>query len=281
MKKYDDKYTKCPACGSDGIQFYHSDLRTNTIYKCEQCKVQFMNPVYSNEYLDEYYSRYVVLDKDKDITLTSKQAYTINDNFKAIEKCIKTSGEMLDFGIGNGTHARVARERGWQVRGYDVDCVATEILMEKSGTEVKCGDFFNIDWGEQKFDLIYINQVMEHIKTPVRYLEHFYKLLNEKGHLFITVPNINSTSNRLKYLLEKAKIRKKNIGKYYDSDHHVIYYSPVALKYILQKNGYEVLYSRNCVKPKVDSPALWQFISNNILEQFYSTSTFMMIARKR
>jgi len=183
MKKYDDKYTECPACQSKDIKYYHADLNDNTIFKCQTCKVQFMNPVYSDEYLDEYYSAYTVLDENKKTEMTERQAYVINDNFKAIEKTIKNTGEMLDFGIGNGTHSEIARNKGWHVRGYDVDCASTNLLMEKSGIEVKCGDFFDIDWGSKKFDLIYINQVMEHIKDPSRYLKFFHDNLNAKGNL--------------------------------------------------------------------------------------------------
>lgn len=280
MKKYDEIYSKCPACDSTKIIHLHDDFLGNSISKCEKCSVQFMNPVYSDEYLDEYYSQYTLLDKEKEILLTDKQAYVINDNFSAIKRVISTTGEMLDFGIGNGTHTEIAIKNGWHVRGYDVDCVATEILMEKSGVEVKCGDFIDIDWGNKKFDLIYINQVMEHLKDPARYINYFKELLNEKGYLFITVPNIHATSTRIKFFLEKIKLRRKNIGKYYDSNHHVFYFTPLSLKNILEKDGYEVLYTRNCVKPKVERSKLWLFISNKILERFYSTSTFMMIARK-
>ena len=280
MNKYDQKYTECPACHSKAIKHYHSDLNDNKIFKCQSCKVQFMNPVYSNEYLDEYYSAYTVLDKDKETEMTERQAYVINDNFKAIDKTIINTGEMLDFGIGNGTHSEIARKKGWNVRGYDVDCASTNTLMGKSGIEVKCGDFFDINWGSKKFDLIYINQVMEHIKDPVSYLKSFHNLLNKNGDLFITVPNILATSTRLKYFLEKIKLRRNKIGKYYDSDHHIFYFNPSSLKNILENNGFEVLYTSNCVKPKVDKSKLWLFISNNILEKFYSTSTFMMIARK-
>ena len=280
MNKYDEKYTECPACHSKSINYYHEDLNDNTIFKCQNCEVQFMNPVYSDEYLDDYYSAYTVIDKDKETEMTDRQAYVINDNFKAIEKTIKNSGDMLDFGIGNGTHSEIARKKGWSVRGYDVDCASTDRLMEKSGIEVKCGDFFDIDWGNEKFDLIYINQVMEHIKDPVNYLKSFYEILNENGNLFITVPNIHATSTRLKYFLEKIKLRRKNIGKYYDSSHHIFYFTPNSLKNILEKNGFEVVYTRNCVKPKIESSKFWLFIRSNVLEKFYSTSTFMMIARK-
>ena len=281
MNKYDDKYTKCPACGSENIKYFHTDFRENTIYKCNKCQVQFMNPVYSDEYLVEYYSQYIDMEKEQDDISADKYTHVVNDNFKALEKIIKVKGEMLDFGIGNGVHAEKARDKGWNVRGYDVDCDTTETLMKKTGIEVKCGNFFDIDWGERKFDLIYSNQVMEHLKDPVSYINHFDTLLNKDGHLFITVPNIKSTTTRLKFLLEKLKLRRNKIGKYYDSEHHIFYYDPVSFKNILELNGYEVLYTRNCVKPKVERSKLWLYISNNIIEKLYSTSTFMVVARKR
>lgn len=286
MKKYDEKYTKCPACQNENIIHYHDDFRGNSIYKCNSCQVQFMNPVYSDEYLVDYYSRYIDLEQknnleqNNDFVLTDKYIHVVADNFKALETVVKSKGEMLDFGIGNGVHAEMARDKGWTVRGYDVDCSTTEALMKKTGIEVKCGNFFDIDWGDKKFDLIYANQVMEHLKDPVSYINHFDKLLNKNGHLFITVPNIHSTSSRLKFWLEKMKLRNKNIGKYYDSEHHIFYYTPTSLRNILRSNGYEVLYTRNCVKPKVESSKLWLFVSNKILEKLYSTSTFVMIAKK-
>ncbi len=282
MNKYDEKYTKCPACQSENIIHYHHDFRDNTIYKCNACQVQFMNPVYSDEYLNDYYSTYIDLEQTRtnDGILADKYTHVVNDNFNALEEVVNTKGEMLDFGIGNGVHAEKAIEKGWNVRGYDVDCATTATLMERTGIEVKCGDFFKIDWGNKKFDLIYSNQVMEHLKDPVSYINHFDDILNKNGCLFITVPNIHSTSSRIKFFLEKLKLRKHNIGKYYDSEHHIFYYTPVSLKNILEGNGYKVLLTRNCVKPKVEGSKLWLFISNKILERFYSTSTFVMIARK-
>ena len=280
MNKYDDKYTKCPACDSENIKYFHADFRGNTIYKCEQCKVQFMNPVYSDEYLDYYYSQYIDINRDVDTVLQDKYDLIVNDNFNAIEQVVKNKGNMLDFGIGNGDHAKLAIKKGWQVSGYDVDCKATESLMQRTGIEIKCGNFFDLNWGEVKFDLIYANQVAEHLKDPVAYIKYFKSLLSDKGCLFIAVPNIHSTSIKLKFLLEKLKLRKNKTGKYYDAEHHIFYYDPTSLKNILENNGYEVVISRNCAKPKVERSRLWLFLSNHVFEKFYSTSTFMIVARK-
>lgn len=279
MNKYDKKYNTCPACDSDKIALYHSDFRGNAFYWCSTCDVQFMNPVYSDATLDEFYANYT-FDATAYEDITEKQLFVIHDNFKAIDNVVKTHGKLLDFGIGNGSHTVVARDKGWDVTGYDVDCIATERVKKKLGVDVKCGDFFDIDWGNTKFDMLYINQVMEHIKNPVKHLIHFRKILNDNGYLFITVPNIRATNTRIKFFLEKIGLRKKNVGKYYDSDHHVFYYHPGSLAKLLTSNGYTIIHTHNCIKPKTDKSKFVQFVSNNILENFYSTSTFMIIARK-
>ena len=61
MNKYDDKYVDCPACHSKKINDYHSDFRGNSISICNNCNVQFMNPVYSDEYLDDFKNRTTAL----------------------------------------------------------------------------------------------------------------------------------------------------------------------------------------------------------------------------
>ena len=278
MNKYDDKYIECPACHSKHIYDYHADLRGNSISRCTDCKIQFMNPVYSDEYLDDYYSHYIPNDYTTD--LVSHQNYVINDNFNTIDKIINDKGLMLDFGVGDGTHAYFATNNGWEVEGYDVDCKAMDNLKEKFGLNTYCGDFFNEPFKKGSYKLIYANQVLEHLKDPVKYLKYFNTLLADNGYLFLSMPNIRSTSNKLKFILEKLKLRRKNIGKYYDSDHHVFYYDPVSARKLLESNGYKVVTLRNCSKPKGKKSKLSHLIHKYLNESLLSTSTFLLIATK-
>lgn len=278
MNKYDEKYTKCPACQAENIIHYHDDFRGNAISLCNVCKVQFMNPVYSEEYLNDYYSHYIPSGYDPGLEL--RQYRVAKNNFSVIEKFIDEKGLMLDFGVGDGSHANLANQNGWQVTAYDVDCVAMKKLKEDYGFDVYCDDFFDLPLGKNEYKLIYANQVLEHLKNPAKHLDYFRELLTDKGYLFISVPNIKSTSNRIKFFLEKMKLRRKNIGKYYDTSHHVFYYDQVSLRNMLEKNGYSVIYTRSCMKPREKSPKFWMMFSNNVTEKFYSTSTFMMVAKK-
>ena len=279
MKKYDNKYVECPACQSRNIHDNHSDFRENSFSLCDDCGVQFMNPVYSDEYLDDFYSHYIPSEYSQ--VLVEHQDFVVRDNFSAIDNIINSKGLMLDFGVGDGTHSRHAENEGWKVKGYDVDCKAMDNLKEKFGLDVYCGDFFSIPWEQSSYKLIYLNQVLEHLKSPVKYLECFHQLLSDDGYLYISVPNIKSTSNKFKFRLEKLGLRKKNIGKYYDSDHHVFYYNPVSLVKLLELNGFKAVLVRNCAKPKGNKSKFKRLIHKHITEKFFYSSTFLIIARKQ
>lgn len=277
-EKFDKKYDACPICHATVIHHYHSDFRGNDIYKCDGCGVQFMNPVYSDAYLAEYYAGYIGPEYTQ--KTIDEQHEVARQNFAAIHRFLPGKGEMLDFGMGNGTYAQYARERGWRVSGYDVDCATTEALAKKMRMDICCGDFDKLDWGGKKFDLIYAHHVVEHLKDPVARLTSFHKILKQDGFLYIGVPNISAWGSKLKFFLEKLGLKKKRIGKYYDSEHHVVYYNPASLRRLLELSGFKVVYRSNASKPKPYQNPLVKFFRQNIKEKFVAGAAFFVIARK-
>ena len=100
---------------------------------------------------------------------------------------------------------------------------------------MKTGDFLSLDYPKNYFSCIYLNHVLEHPKSPGKYLEKIYKLLSHGGILYIACPNIKSFSIFMKTIFEKIGL-KKNKGKHYETWQHLIYYNPVDLKKFLENN---------------------------------------------
>ncbi|MFO7603003.1 MAG: class I SAM-dependent methyltransferase, partial [Gammaproteobacteria bacterium] len=238
-----------------------------------------MNPVYSNEYLNQYYAEYYT-GGETSADIDAGQQRTNLIKLRAIEKFIKQPGRVLDFGCGNGNFIRTAQEKGWQVTGYDVDCDAMQHVASRYAVEVGCGNLHDLDWPEKQFDLIHAHHVVEHLKTPVADLQRLNRWLKPGGHFYIGVPNIHAASSRLKFFLEKIGLRRKNIGKYYDSDHHVFYYTPTSLTHLLETCGFEVLMVMNGNKSHVSDSPLVQFFTYYLMNYVYSSSAFFVIARK-
>lgn len=277
-EKFDKKYDTCPICRSAAIHHYHSDYRDNDIYKCNNCGAQFMNPVYSDAYLAEYYAGYITPEYTQ--KTIDEQHEVCKQNFAAIHRFKPDKGEMLDFGLGNGTYASYARELGWQVSGYDVDCTTTEQLTKKMAMDIRCGDFDKLDWDVKKFDLIYAHHVVEHLKDPLTRLKSFHTIMQPDGFLYIGVPNISAWGSRLKFFLEKLGLKKSRVGKYYDSEHHIFYYNPESLKRLLDMAGFKVVYKSNASKPKLYQNVVIKFLRQNIKERLFAGAAFFVIAKK-
>lgn len=279
MNKYDPAYTLCPVCRSDRIAPHHRDFRDNRIFRCAGCGVQFMNPVYSDDHLRRYYAEYYGGDMAGH-EISAGHEKTNQIKFRAIEKFMPTPGRVLDFGCGNGNFIKTALAKRWQAIGYDVDCASMQQVARRLGVEVRCGDLHAVDWPAASFDLLHAHHVVEHIKHPVKDLARLNRWLKPGGYFYVAVPNIDSLSSRLKFRLEKLGVRRKNVGRYYDSDHHVFYYSPASMRHLLQQCGFEVIMSMNGNKAHIGDSALAQFFSYTLMNYLYSSAAFFMIARK-
>lgn len=276
MEKYNPKLSNCKLCDSEDIKFYHRDYLGNDIFICNACGIQFLNPQYTDEYLDDYYSDYTsTLGNEWIAPLTYGHGY-----YMSIIERYSNPGDMLDFGSGNGILAKTAKARGWNVEGYDVDCESTQRVSKEVDIPIYCGDFSTAKWQKQEYDLVTMHQVLEHLKDPRDMLDQLLSRLKKGGVIFIAVPNINSFSARLKFFLERVGIRKKRIGRYYDTDHHLYYYTPEVLKKLLTEMGLEILHTTGCHKVRPGQSKIIRFIKKHTWEKLLLGSAFLVVAKK-
>lgn len=276
MDKFELPRANCELCGSERIFKYHQTSSGVRIFKCSNCEIQFMNPQYTQAYLDEFYSHYTKDEPHWD----EPSYYCHNFYLSLVEKYALNRGRFLDIGCGNGHLLAVARERGWAPIGYDVDCASTQRASKKIGVEILCGDFARQDWPKQAFEVVSMHHVIEHLKSPMPYLRVIHSILREKGIFFLVLPNIHSRSAIFKFRLEKLGIKRKHVGAYYDTSHHLWYFTPRTLKNLLSKFGFEVLYMRSGHHVRPNQSKLKRFLMRNFTERVLWKSTFLVIARK-
>ena len=275
-RRFDRELDACAVCDSRNIQPKLVDFRNIKIWNCRDCGFQFMNPQYSDADLDDFYSSPYLAQQDFDRWHPVEMR--INDfHFSLIEKYARP-GSLLDVGCGKGHLVEAAANRGWRVEGYDVDQATVDEVARRLDIKTSSGNFYSRDF--DTYDLVTLNAVLEHLKDPNRYLSKISGLIKEGGYLFILVPNIRSLSHRFKYWMEKLGIRKKRVGNYYDTDHHVLYFTPGTLTRLLEKHGFEVVYTRNGHGAKPDQSGFKRWLSKNLLEHLYPRSVFITVARK-
>jgi 2-polyprenyl-3-methyl-5-hydroxy-6-metoxy-1,4-benzoquinol methylase len=239
-KKFDDPMISCPLCSSEALGHFDRDFRGVNIDICHSCKLLFMNPQYTEDYLNDYYSNYVTEEErsgkiSEDRYRQKRAAFDFLTPFKS-------EGRFLAVGCGGGLELEIARELGFMPEGYDVDPDATREVSERIGLPVHSGDFFELDLSDSSFDCLFLDQVLEHPKDPAKYLRKIHQLLKPEGVVYLGVPNLSSFSARLKGLLGRLGLKKRSRGKHFDTDHHLFYYRPEPLAEILEKEfGFEIL----------------------------------------
>ena len=278
--EFDPALAQCGLCGSRDLSLHHVDFKGIRISRCGGCGVQFMNPQYTDGYLRRYYSQYA-WEEVKKLELEESLQSGHHFYLSLVEQARPQKGKLLDVGAGAGGLLMAAQERGWAPTGYDVEGKITRLAARQWGLPYVFGDFTKIKWKPKSYDAVTMHQVLEHLKSPVSYLKCIHRLLKPGGVLFLGVPNIGSLSSRLKFLLEKADLRKKRVGAYYDTNHHLWYFTPQPLARALDGLGFEVVHLRSGhqVRPgQSHAKRLWM---RHVTERLPWKSSFVLVAVKR
>ena len=98
---------------------------------------------------------------------------------------------ILDVGCAQGTLALKLAEAGYQVVANDLRPEFLEYARsryEHGDIEFIAGNVFELNLN-RRFDLIFANQVIEHLVYPTEFLRRLAGLLTPGGHVIVTTPN--------------------------------------------------------------------------------------------
>ncbi len=207
------------------------------VVKCKDCGLIYANPmpIFSKEdfrgnYSMEYYNSSEESDYDRAMR-----------RYKDIIK-YKDSGSILDIGCAKGYFLRVCSENGWDANGIDVSSEAASFAKENFGLDVFVGELKDTSLDSERFDVVFADQLLEHLPDPTSFLTEVNRILKKGGLLFIAVPNEDSLVHKVSNLYFKLLGKKwtANLSPLYPS-YHVHGFSPKTLKRMLEKARFRVL----------------------------------------
>jgi len=159
-------------------------------------------------------------------------------------------GPLLDVPAGEGALAARLINAGFDVRCCDL----YPEIFRLDGVDIHRGNLdAELPFSDRSFDYITCLEGLEHIENPQQAMREFARLLKPGGHLIISVPNILNIEERLKWLIHGYTSHFKPISRaaaerlraeYDDRVEIAAHVNPIAyseLRYILEKNGFEVL----------------------------------------
>jgi ubiquinone/menaquinone biosynthesis C-methylase UbiE len=242
---------RCDICG--GKCFVVID-QPGHILRCSECGFMFTSPRRSMEFElennDHLFSQMV----------ESDSGYNYNSRLKIFSERFKVfrsfcpSGNILDVGAGFGDFLHLCQQTGnYNVKGTDVSKPLVNIVLKLYGIKIDSGSLEEINHPSGSFDAITMWHVLEHVPSPQNMVRQLYRLLKEKGLLFVAVPNesvwgrMQFITNRIKTSVNRMAGRpicklKKMFPVYAEEGNwHLSHFTPTTLCKLLEKGGFEIL----------------------------------------
>jgi len=169
----------------------------------------------------------------------------------AVARLIGRKGRVLDVGCANGAFLQHLNALGnFDLHGLDIkdpgiDFAAKSISFHRGPLETA-------QYAEGFFDAVNMDNVIEHVPDPIRFLNDVRLLLKPGGYVFGSTPNHNSWDRGL-------------FGKYWGGYHmprHIYLFNACNFELLLEKTGF-----RRVCYPVTANAADWAVSLQNFLQR--------------
>lgn len=211
---------ECYLCKGKEIKQKYED-----VFECRTCGLMFVWPIKFDESIYQgeaspisYYQSTIVEDRK-----------TFAKRLDLIKKYCPNAKTLLDMGCNIGTLLRIALERGMICCGVDVNKKCWEYGAENNLPILPPETI------KDKYDVVVMNDFIEHQEDPSAYLIDAKNKLNKEGVLFISTPDVGSLS---RVLMGRRWIHFK-------PGEHIFYFNRTTLRTLLEEAGFKVLFIGN------------------------------------
>ncbi|MBE2200804.1 MAG: class I SAM-dependent methyltransferase [Anaerolinea sp.] len=200
------------------------------IVQCRHCGYVYANPRWSP---DELIAAYTAVEDDTYVAEREGRELTFRKHLQQLEKVTGTGNgrSLLDIGAYIGVFVEVAAQSGWEAWGVEPSDWAAA-AAQAQGLNVITGTQDAPELNGQQFDVVTMWDVIEHVDDPLVEMTKAYHLLKPGGWFVVHTMDIDSLTARL-------------MGPRWPwlMDMHLHYFSQRTMAQMLQKIGYEVVWS--------------------------------------
>jgi SAM-dependent methyltransferase len=192
---------KCLLCGSES---HVRSVGENTVFGepltecfCESCGLYFLGTQPSEARLEEYYSReyYSAPEKSGIIYMFRSRFSRMRawSQYLYMSHIMDNEGSLperkaLEVGSSDGSLLVIFRKHGWKIRGLEFSDFSVRKAREVHRIKLEKKSILDLDPADEKFDLIALSHVLEHMTEPIQTLDHCRMLLMQGGRIFVELP---------------------------------------------------------------------------------------------
>lgn len=242
----------CPLCASEkfsiiksslnNLPIEHSDINkifssssdfelTEQLVSCTNCTLIYVNPqiqenIILNAYSDDIDEKFISQNKSRIITFTRYINWFCNFLKMKPNKNIK----LLDIGCAGGAFLFAAQEMGFSVIGVEPNKWLAKKGEEMYDVKIIPSSLEEAKLDNNKFDIISLWDVIEHLPNPSKVLTNISKVLSYNGYLIINFPNYDSLARKIMGFKWPFFL---NV--------HLIYFNKKTMQKLLIDNGFQLI----------------------------------------
>jgi 2-polyprenyl-3-methyl-5-hydroxy-6-metoxy-1,4-benzoquinol methylase len=243
MSTTKQSFPLCPVCNKEAISFlmhckdYSLTTKSFDIIHCANCSLRYTFPIPPKEEIAPYYDfpAYISHTDVKEGWMNKiyhkVRTYTLQQKTNWVQSLFTGhKGQLLELGAGTGAFAHAMKVKGWSVTALEPDAASRQRCFDTYGIQLlPIENLFTLP--ENKFEVITLWHVLEHVHDLKEYFHAFSKLLKPNGRLIIAVPNYTSYD---------ATFYKKHWAAY-DVPRHLYHFSPDAMNALVKQFNMKIV----------------------------------------
>ncbi|MBN1164670.1 MAG: class I SAM-dependent methyltransferase [Candidatus Krumholzibacteriota bacterium] len=144
--------------------------------------------------------------------------------------------KVLEVGAGTGRDGIFMADQGASVVSLDYSLPSLRLIAGQLGgkdrVELCCGDAFTLPFGDNTFDLVFHQGLLEHFRDPGRMLAEHHRVLRPGGYILVDVPQRYHYYTVLKHMFI-------SMGKWFAG--WETEFSPRELERLLERHSFSVV----------------------------------------
>lgn len=261
----------CPNCGSEKFDVslkskdnrFGKDGKVFTIVKCKNCGLSYINPIFLENELGQFYGVDFYLGNKSYLNKVSNIISLIKTSslMKVIGK-YKKNGKVLDVGCGLGGLVSSFIKYGYDAYGVEINKDSKQFIENKLRKKIIFNDLKKANFKKKNFDIITTTHVLEHVYDLKSFLEEIKNNLKDDGFFYIRVPN----SNFFEYKIFK------NYAYNLEVPRHLLFFTRQSLEIVLKNAGFEkIIFIKSNFYDILSTPASFYYsIKYFLVDKGYS-----------